>query len=72
MDNGKYDFDRSGGVPLMFGRYSARYNNITMAQAREALERDPSIILIDVRRRDEYATGHIWAALIFLLMRPMP
>ncbi len=35
------------------------YTNISMAQATERLEANEEIILLDVRRPDEYATGHI-------------
>lgn len=39
------------------------YNNIMAAEVRELLETVPNILIIDIRREDEFAEGHIEGAL---------
>ena len=39
------------------------YKNMTMEQAKTELDKDKSIILIDVRTLEEYNTGHITGSL---------
>lgn len=38
---------------------SGSYEKIDPAQAKEMLESDPTVILVDVRTKEEYETGHI-------------
>lgn len=38
-------------------------NKITQSAAKEMLNNDNSILLVDVREKDEYATGHITNAI---------
>ncbi len=41
------------------GKSAASYTSITMEEAKEAFENDGSYVILDVRRPDEYAKGHI-------------
>ena len=41
----------------------ASYTSISMEEVKEAFEQDGSYIIVDVRRADEYAQGHIPGAI---------
>lgn len=43
----------------MFFRQKNAGSSLAMTEAMEDLERDPSILLIDVRTNEEYRAGHI-------------
>ena len=40
------------------------YTSISMDEAKEMMERDDGHIIVDVRREDEYAEGHIPGAIL--------
>lgn len=42
---------------------SAKYRHITMAEAVRMMEEESNYIILDVRRPDEYASGHIPGAI---------
>ena len=43
----------------MFNLFKKNYFVIPMAKAKENIDNDPSIIIIDVRTPEEYKSGHI-------------
>lgn len=43
----------------MFGLFGKRAHHLSMREAQVELEKDASIVLIDVRTREEYNQGHI-------------
>lgn len=43
----------------MFSLFKKNYLVIPMAKAKENIENDPAIIIIDVRTPEEYRSGHI-------------
>lgn len=53
----------------MFGRTQPA-SALSMADARRELAQDPSIRLVDVRSRNEYAAGHIPGSICLPLEQP--
>jgi phage shock protein E len=43
----------------MIGLFGKRTQTMSMREAKEELEKDKSIILLDVRTKEEYRQGHI-------------
>lgn len=46
------------------GEIQVEYIKITAAEAKEIIDGDEAIVILDVRTADEYATGHISGAIL--------
>lgn len=43
----------------MFNFFKSKYNSLSMAKAKVALEENPKIKVLDVRTKEEYKFGHL-------------
>ena len=43
----------------MFGLFTKKYQSLSMEQAKDELDHNDNIVLVDVRTPEEYRSGHI-------------
>ena len=43
---------------------SASYTNVTVSEAKQTIESNPNLIILDVRTQEEYDSGHLEDAVL--------
>lgn len=54
----------SGGVAESMAEAAAGYRQISQEEAKEIMDSEDNIVILDVRRQDEYDAGHIEGAVL--------